>query len=99
MKFTALTILALVAAVYTAPTSISDNNIGDIITVGIKANVSLQNEVNQSIVNVLLAYLNQQAIVLAPGQIPEFPERPEIPVPPTPFNGQDAAAALAKLLQ
>jgi hypothetical protein len=33
MKFVALTVLAFVAAVYAAPTQITDNNVGDIINV------------------------------------------------------------------
>lgn len=98
MKFIAITLLAFVATACAAPTSISDNNIGDIITVGIKADVKLKNEVNTDIMNVLLAYLNQQAVILAPGQIPEFPERPELPeLPelPIPFS----ADSLAKLVK
>lgn len=98
MKFIAVALLAFIAAASAAPTSISDNNIGDIITVGIKADVKLKNEVNTDIINVILAYLNQQAVVLAPGQIPEFPERPEVPdvpLPPLPFS----ADSLAKLMQ
>src|SRR4051812_17445991 len=64
MKFIAVTLLALIAAVASAPTSISDNNVGDIITVGINANVELSNHVEQNIISVILAYLNQQAIVV-----------------------------------
>lgn len=93
MKFVALTVLALVAAVYAAPTSISDNNIGDIINVGINADIKIDNKVDQDIVNVILAYLNQQAIVIAPNLPGEDP---------TPFKGEsqeDPAAIIAKLFQ
>lgn len=45
MKFIAVTLLALIAVVASAPTSIQDNNIGDIITVGINANLEASNHV------------------------------------------------------
>jgi hypothetical protein len=62
MKFTVIALLAFVAAVCAGPTSISDNNIGDIVTVGIKADIDISNKVEQTLVNVILAYLNQQGI-------------------------------------
>lgn len=34
MKFTAICLVMFFAAVYSAPTQIQDNNVGDIITVG-----------------------------------------------------------------
>lgn len=64
MKFVAVTLLALIAAVSAAPVSVSDNNIGNIVTVGVNANLSLKNEINQDIINVIVALLNQQAIVV-----------------------------------
>lgn len=67
MKFAAVILLAFVATTYASPTSIKDNNIGDIITVGIKANVELSNHVEQNIISIIAALLNQQAIVVGRG--------------------------------
>lgn len=87
MKFAAVILLAFVAAIAANPVSVSDNNIGDIITVGINANAELSNKVDQNIINVIVALLNQQAIVVVPPtdeepKIPEVPEVPEIPIVP-----------------
>jgi hypothetical protein len=90
MKFVALTLLAFVAAVIAGPVSISDNNVGDIVTVGISANAELSNKVDQTFVNVILALLNQQAIVagdgnteeVAPAAAPEVSKLPELNITP-----------------
>ena len=63
MKFIAIVVIALIAAVSSAPTQISDNNVGDIITVGINANLNLSNQVDMDIVNVIVGLINQQAAV------------------------------------
>lgn len=72
MKFLAVILLALVAAINAAPINVSDNNIGDIITVGIKGSIDIQNEVNQDIINVIIAMVNQQlGVIVAPGSAAE----------------------------
>lgn len=63
MKFVAIVVIALIAAVSSAPTQITDNNVGDIITVGINANLNLSNQVDMDIVNVIVGLINQQAAV------------------------------------
>lgn len=86
MKFVAITLLAsLVAVAMANPVSISDNNVGDIVTVGINAKAELSNKIDQNIFSVIIALLNQQAIVagndepqpnenlLAPAEIPQGP--------------------------
>lgn len=60
MKLVAITLLALIAAVVSSPTSISDNNIGDIVTVGVNAKMELSNESNQNIISIIVALLNRQ---------------------------------------
>jgi hypothetical protein len=65
MKFVAVTLLAFIAAAAAGPISVSDNNVGDIVTVGVNANLSLNNEINANLVSVIAAILNQQAIVVA----------------------------------
>jgi hypothetical protein len=67
MKFAAVFLLAFVASAIAGPTSISDNNVGDIITVGIKADLKIKNEVDQTLVNVIGAYLNRQSIGIGGG--------------------------------
>jgi hypothetical protein len=78
MKFSVV-LLAFVAAAVAGPVSISDNNVGDILTVGVNANLKLSNQVDQTIVNVLLGYLNQQGILIRrpegdDSEVPRWPE-------------------------
>jgi hypothetical protein len=70
MKFVAVTLLAFVAAAIAGPISVSDNNVGDIVTVGINANAVLSSQIDQNIFSVIAALLNQQAIVATDGQAP-----------------------------
>lgn len=80
MKFIAVTLLALIAAVASAPTSISDNNVGDIITVGINANLELSNHIEQNIISVIVALLNKQNLSLGglDGEAPKINITPEM---------------------
>lgn len=61
MKFIAIVVLALIAVVSCDPVQISDNNVGDIITVGISAKADIVNKVDWDIVNVIVGLLNQNA--------------------------------------
>lgn len=63
MKFLAIVIIALIACASSAPTQISNNNVGDIITVGINADIHASNQVDMDIVNVIVGLINQQAAV------------------------------------
>lgn len=80
MKFVGVILFALFAAVIAGPVSISDNNVGDIVTVGVNANLELSNKIDQHIISIIIKLLNQQAIV-----IPDIPERPADR--PTPADG------------
>jgi hypothetical protein len=62
MKF--VIIFTLIAAVYAAPTSIQDNNIGDIVNVNIDANLDVANNIDLTSVDVSLIWRNLQAILL-----------------------------------
>lgn len=62
MKFAAVFVLVFVAAVIAGPINVSDNNVGDIVTVGINANVQLSNHIEQNIISVIIALLNQQVL-------------------------------------
>lgn len=66
MKFVVV-LLAFVAVIYAdpIPAGISDNKIGDIITADVDFNVVISSNVDQTIVNVLAALLNQQAAVVS----------------------------------
>ncbi|CRL04165.1 CLUMA_CG017276, isoform A [Clunio marinus] len=64
MKFVAITLFALIAAVYSAPVQVSDNNVGDIVTVGINANAKIKSDINQDIFSVIAAFKNYQSIRL-----------------------------------
>lgn len=68
MKVIAIVIFAFIAIANSAPVQISDNNVGDIITVGINANAVLSNQVDANIINVIAGLINQQAIVAALNQ-------------------------------
>lgn len=95
MKFAAVLLLAFVAAVASGPVSISDNNVGDIVTVGVNANLELSNKVEQNIISVIVALLNQQAIAL--GQADAAPAdgyAPKIKI--TPEMIENVKALLAK---
>ena len=59
MKFIAIVVLALIAVVSCDPIQISDNNVGDIITVGISAKADISNNIDTDIVNVIVALLRQ----------------------------------------
>lgn len=68
MKIVAIALLACIAAVYSAPTSISENNIGDIVNVDVSGSIDIDNTTNQRLVNFIAGYLNQQLVVaVAPG--------------------------------
>lgn len=73
-------LFAIIAVVAAAPTQISDNNMGDIVNVGVDLNANISNHVDQNIVAVLVALLNQQGIVI--GDLPDIPEGI---VPPAPL--------------
>lgn len=65
MKLFAVTLLGLIAAACANPVMIHDNNIGDIITLTIDGTIELNSEINKQMVNVLVALLNQQAVLVA----------------------------------
>lgn len=84
MKFVAIAILAFVAAASAGPINVSDNNIGDIIKVGISGSLNIKNQVDQRIVNVILAYMNQELGVISVDsdgnpQAPNLPGMPDFP--------------------
>ena len=87
MKFIATTLSVLIAIAVAGPISISDNNIGEIVTVGINANAVLTSEINQNILSVIAAIMNQQAIG-APSKLENKTDDPVelLQEKPTDFN-------------
>lgn len=82
MKVIAIVIFALIAAASSAPIQVSNNNVGDIITVGISANAVLSSQVEANIINVIAGLVNQQAIVAALNQGPT----PAVDAPANPIT-------------
>lgn len=64
-----LVLLALVAVASADPIGISDNKIGDIISADIDVNLVLTSNVEQNIMTIIAALLNQQAAVVG-GDLP-----------------------------
>lgn len=67
MKFAAFTLLAFVAAVAANPVSVSNNNIGDIVNIGVSANAVVSSNIDQHIVTLIGALLNQQVVGVSTG--------------------------------
>lgn len=73
MKFVAITLLAFVAVALAGPVKVSDNNVGDIVTVGVNANAKLSNKIDQNIISVIVALLNSQGVSV--GSANEEPQK------------------------
>lgn len=90
-----LLVIFLIAAVALAsaqgPSKIHSNNVGDIVNVDVKARAKIDNQVDATIVGVLIRFLNWQAIQLnrdndsnnddGPPQWPNLPNLPNLPGP------------------
>jgi hypothetical protein len=74
----ALVLLSLVAAIAAAPTQISENNVGNIITVGVNADVDVSSQVDVTVLAFLAALMNQQLTVANLGLA--APSEDEIPM-------------------
>lgn len=61
MKLLIVSVMALIAFASANPIQVSDNNVGDIITVGVNAKLAIDNKINQNIVAVIIALLNQES--------------------------------------
>lgn len=100
MKFLAVLVIAFVAfaAAQDGPTKISSNNVGDIVTVDVKAKASIDNKIDATIISILLKYLNAQGLFVNTGDdyngngpnwpnlpnLPSPPQLPDLPLPPVP---------------
>ncbi|CRL04158.1 CLUMA_CG017269, isoform A [Clunio marinus] len=82
MKIVAVTFILIVASVFADPISISDNNVGDIVNVGVNANAKIDSKVHQNIIEAILSLLNQQVIGVNSGkdatELNEIPESSDV---------------------
>jgi large-conductance mechanosensitive channel len=60
-----ISVLALAVVISAAPTSITDNNVGDIVNVGIHASLDQTNDISLQALKAEFIYKNLQAIILA----------------------------------
>jgi hypothetical protein len=82
MKFLAV-FLAFVALAAAGPVKIEDNNIGDIVTVKVSGTIDISKKVDQTIVNVIVAILNQELAAISVDdegrpRAPNFPRNLEV---------------------
>lgn len=78
MKFAAVLLLAFIAAASAGPLKIADNNVGNIVNVAVKGSLKLDNDIDETNVNAIIALLNRQSIGVGSGQTAETAEVKEI---------------------
>ena len=62
MKFIAFVLLSVVGLVSCDSVQLSDNNVGDIVTIDINANALFSNQIDQNKVNVIAGLFNKQGM-------------------------------------
>lgn len=84
MKFFAILIVMLFAVLAVSaeeeagPIQLTNNNIGDIVTVDVSANAVLSANLEQNILGVILGLLNQQAAVVGASDSVQDPAQPAL---------------------
>ena len=85
MKFLAvITLSCLIASISSAPTQISENNIGDVVNVGVHANVDVSSQVDVTLINIMAKLLSQNLAVIVPPRNPPTESPIETTVGPDP---------------
>ncbi|CRL04162.1 CLUMA_CG017273, isoform A [Clunio marinus] len=79
MKLFAIIALTFIVAVNCAPVQITDNNVGDIVSVGVNANANIKSEVNQDIFSVIAALKNYERTSIGNIRAPNIPNLPDLP--------------------
>lgn len=86
MKLIILTILSIIALTLAAPSQITNNNVGDIINVGVHGQIDYNSQVDVTLINIILGFLNSQSgVVVAPADEVEqiksavIPDQPQVP--------------------
>lgn len=77
MKYLAvITLVCLIASISSAPSQITNNNVGDIVTVGVRADVDVSSQVDVTLINIMAKLLSQNLALIVP-------PRDDQPVEPT----------------
>jgi hypothetical protein len=83
MKLAVILLIAFAAVCFAqdGPSKIDSNNMGDIINVGVKAKAHLSNQIDATLIGILLKALNKQVVAInGPGRdgngLPNFPTLP-----------------------
>ncbi|KAG5683797.1 hypothetical protein PVAND_013061 [Polypedilum vanderplanki] len=81
MKFVIVLLLAFIAAVLTAPTQIESNNVGDVVSVNVDANIDLKNEMDINKYTLDVLFKNIQKILIGQNSDDNrFPNLPNLPL-------------------
>lgn len=67
MKLILIALFAIIVVISAAPSQITNNNVGDIVNVGIDADLDIVNKIDLTKVNIEVILRNLQAIILALG--------------------------------
>lgn len=60
-------ILSLIALTLAAPSQITNNNVGDIVNVGVRGEIDYNNHVDLTLINIIMSFIrSQNGIVVAP---------------------------------
>lgn len=80
MKFVIFTILAIVASTSSAPSEISNNNVGDITNIALRGQIDYNNQIDVSLIKIMLSVMNQQlGVIVAPANEIEPMENQDTP--------------------
>lgn len=83
MKVLVILLLAIAPLILSAPSQITDNNVGNIVNVGIRGNLTAYNRVDLTLINFLAAMYNRQLTVVAAPAGPEMEQNSEISAIPS----------------
>ena len=78
-----IALCAIISVITAAPSQITDNNVGDIINVGIDADLNLSNKINVDKYSLDVLVKNLQAILLGDIDLPNLNDDDRFPGLPT----------------
>ena len=67
MKSILIVIFAIIMVIAAAPSQISNNNVGDIVNVGVTADLDIVNKIDYTRVDIDVIWKNLQALIVALG--------------------------------
>lgn len=87
MKFLAvITLSCLIALISSAPSQMNNNNVGDIVNVGIRADVGVSSQVDVTLMNIMAKLLTQNLAVIVPPQNDQPIDPTNSPIEPQPVE-------------